>query len=69
MGKLVLVLVIYFAAVIIALIPWWRIARKAGYSGAWSLVIFIPLVNFIVLYWFAFSKWPLERRAVKVTTE
>jgi hypothetical protein len=24
--------------------------------------MFVPLVNFIVLFWFAFSEWPALRR-------
>lgn len=69
MGKLVLVLMLYVIAVTIAIIPWWRIAKKVGYSGAWSLLILIPVVNLIAIYWFAFTEWPLERRAVKIRIE
>jgi hypothetical protein len=49
-----------FAAVL-AVIPTWKIVSKAGYHGAWSLLIFVPLVNIIMLYVFAFSAWPMER--------
>jgi uncharacterized membrane protein YhaH (DUF805 family) len=35
-----------------------RIARKAGYSGWWSLLMLIPIVNVVVLWVFAFSSWP-----------
>lgn len=40
----------------------WRIASKAGYSGALSPLMLIPLANVIVLIVFAFSKWPIEQR-------
>lgn len=49
------------AAAILAVIPAWRIVAKAGYHGAWSLLIFVPLVNIIMLYVFAFNQWPTER--------
>lgn len=48
-------------ALIIAVIPCWKIVSKAGYNGAWSLLMLIPLVNLIMLYVFAFNTWPKER--------
>jgi uncharacterized membrane protein YhaH (DUF805 family) len=45
-------------AILIAV--YWRIAAKAGYSGALSLLMLIPLVNFIVMLIFAFGEWPIE---------
>lgn len=42
----------------------WKVVAKAGYSGAWSLTLLIPLVNIAMIYIFAFSKWPvLKNRA------
>ena len=35
---------------------------KAGYSGPLSLLMLIPLANFVVLLIFAFTKWPIEQR-------
>jgi hypothetical protein len=46
---------------VIFVIPGWRIATKAGYPGALSLLLFVPLVNIIAIWVFAFSKWPVER--------
>lgn len=44
-------------------VPLWRIAVKAGYPGALSLLMWIPLVNILLLWLFAFMKWPAERKA------
>ena len=44
-------------------VPLWRIAVKAGYPGPASLLMYIPLVNIVVLWVFAFMKWPVERNA------
>ena len=66
MGRLLLTVILYLAVVIVAIIPWWRIAKKAGYPGVWSLVLFVPVINVICIYWFAFAEWPLERRSVKI---
>ncbi|HTT10732.1 MAG TPA: hypothetical protein VMG60_07575 [Burkholderiaceae bacterium] len=48
-----------FALVII--IPAWKIVSKAGYAGAWSLFAFVPVINVIMLWVFAFSNWPRNK--------
>ncbi len=45
----------------IIIVPAWRIVSKAGYSGALSFLLLIPLVNIILLWVFAFVKWPIEK--------
>ncbi|OFW58576.1 MAG: hypothetical protein A2W01_02455 [Candidatus Solincola sediminis] len=40
---------------------WWMIFKKAGYGGAMGLLMFIPIVNFIMLLILAFGKWPVLR--------
>ena len=52
------ILVVYIGIIII---PCWRIVKKAGYSGALSLTILLPLVNLVLLWVFAFKKWPIEK--------
>ena len=52
-------IILFYVAIII--VPCWRIAKKAGYSGAWSLLVLVPLVNVILLWVFAFVRWPTER--------
>jgi len=42
---------------ILAVIPMWKIFSKAGFSGWLALLLFIPLVNLVVLYYVAFSNW------------
>jgi hypothetical protein len=44
----------------IFVIPFWRIFSKAGFAGALSLLMIIPLVNLIVLYIVAFSEWKMK---------
>lgn len=38
--------------------PCWRIVKKAGFSGWWSLLSFVPLLNVIFFWIFAFIPWP-----------
>ncbi len=44
----------------IFVIPYWKIFSKAGFAGALSLLMIIPLVNLIVLYVIAFSEWKIK---------
>jgi hypothetical protein len=39
----------------------WRIATKAGFSGVWSLLMLVPLLNVAMIWVFAFAKWPIQR--------
>jgi uncharacterized membrane protein YhaH (DUF805 family) len=55
--------VVAFIVFLIVVIPTVKILRKAGYSGWWVLLWFIPVVNAIALWVFAFARWPLEDRA------
>ena len=47
------------------IIIYWRIFSKAGYSGALSLLLFIPIANIIVfiivLCVLAFGNWPIYK--------
>jgi hypothetical protein len=46
----------------IVVFPVWRIIKRTGHSGWWSLLMFIPLVNFVALWIFAFVSWPAVDR-------
>ena len=56
------VLIGFLLAAVFLLVLLWptvRILRKAGYSGWWCLLSFVPLVNLVMLYIFAFgADWP-----------
>jgi hypothetical protein len=47
---------------VIFVLPFVLIIRKAGYSPLWIILAFIPVVNFIFLWVFALSRWPVEGR-------
>jgi hypothetical protein len=46
---------------VIAVVPIWRICKRVGYSPWLSLLVVIPLVNLIFIYYLAFSQWPADR--------
>lgn len=53
------IVLIYLVTIVV---PCWRIVAKAGFPGALGLLALVPLVNFVLLWVFAFAKWPsLER--------
>jgi hypothetical protein len=43
--------------IVLIVIPYWMIWKKAGFSPWLSLLMFVPLANFIMLYVLAFSEW------------
>ena len=43
---------------LVLIVPFWKIVARAGYSGAWSLLLFVPVVNIVALWVFATSRWP-----------
>jgi hypothetical protein len=59
MGFSGLIMFLIMAALII--LPFWFIFSKAGHSKWLSLLMVVPLVNFIMLYFLAFSTWPDRR--------
>ncbi len=43
--------------IVVLLVPFWMIFKKAGFAGAMSLLMIVPLVNLVMLYVLAFSRW------------
>lgn len=53
---------IVFFWLAILVVPMWRIVTKAGFSGPFSLLAFVPGLNLVLLWVFAFVKWPIENK-------
>lgn len=51
-------------AVVAILLPACRVCIKAGYPSWVGIVAMVPVLNVLLLWFFAFSQWPLERRLV-----
>lgn len=54
----IILLMILVPTVALPIVPSWRIARKAGFSGAWCLLLLVPGLNVLVIWAFAFTRWP-----------
>ncbi|HEX6842022.1 MAG TPA: hypothetical protein VF113_10840 [Stellaceae bacterium] len=35
-----------------------KILRRTGYSEWWALLFYVPLVNIVALWLFAYGRWP-----------
>ena len=47
------------------LLLWWRIFSKAGYSGAFGLLLLAPFGAIIMLCILAFSAWPMAKKGIE----
>ena len=59
MGLIVLgIFLLVVFAVLITVIPFWRICEKAGFPGVLSLLMLVPLGNLVLPFYLAFVDWP-----------
>ena len=56
---MLVVLAMVAAVTVFMVFLWWRIFKKAGYSGALGLLMLVPIGNLIMLCILAFSQWPI----------
>ena len=42
-------------------VPTWRILQRAGFNGGWALLMLVPIVGILVLWFVSFLKWPSDR--------
>lgn len=47
---------------VIAVVPFWRICNRVGHPPALSLLVVLPLINLIFIYYLAFGDWPADRK-------
>jgi hypothetical protein len=55
--------VIVLVLVSIAALVYSTIAKKAGFSRWWTLVLFVPIANVVLIWVFAYIEWPVEKNA------
>jgi hypothetical protein len=60
-GALAAVIIVGIAFWLVFLIAYIKIISRAGYSGWWVLIIFVPIVNIVMLLIFAYKEWPIQR--------
>ena len=55
-------IIIAIGSTIITVIPFWKIFSKAGFLPGLSLLMMVPVINIILLYYVAFAKWPALKK-------
>jgi hypothetical protein len=50
-------LLVILVILLIVVVPFWQIFKKAGFSPLFSLLMPIPLVGFVMIYVLAFAPW------------
>jgi hypothetical protein len=53
-------LVILLLSLVVVIVPFWRLIGRLGYSPFLSLLLLLPFVNLGLLYYIAFSDWPIQ---------
>jgi hypothetical protein len=53
--------IVYLALAVASIVGTVKIISKAGYSGWFVLLGFVPLVNIVMFFVFAFSDWPVQK--------
>ena len=54
--------IMWLIMLILIILPFWFIFSKAGYSKWLGLLMVVPIVNIVLLYYLAFSTWPSQRK-------
>ena len=55
----ILVLVIGIpVTLLVTVLPFWFICKKAGFHSALSLLMLIPIANIVLPFFLAFAEWP-----------
>jgi len=52
--------IMWLIMVVLVVLPFWFIFLKAGYSKWLGLLMVVPIVNIVMLYYLAFSTWPSQ---------
>jgi hypothetical protein len=53
--------IVMVIAAAVMVVPFWKITSKAGFPGALSLLLLVPLANIVFIYYLAFASWPSLR--------
>ncbi len=57
----IFMLLVTIGVIAVVVFAFWELFKKAGYPGAYGLLMLIPLVNIGVVLFLAFSDWPVLR--------
>jgi len=52
---------ILFVISLTVFVPTGKILARTGHSPIWVLLLLIPGINWIAIWFFAFKKWPIDQ--------
>ena len=55
---IIMAMLISAVASILTVLPFWKICSRAGFPGALSLLMLVPVANVVLPFYIAFAKWP-----------
>jgi len=61
---IVILILMIIPGILLTVIPFWKICSKAGFPGALSLLILVPIANIVLLFYIAFSEWPVLKKKI-----
>lgn len=61
--ELIVIFAVVPIVILLNVLPFWKICTKAGFSGALSLLILVPVANIVFLFYIAFAEWPALRNS------
>lgn len=64
-----IVLVMITPLMALLVVPTWRILQRAGFNGAWALLMLVPVVGLLVPWVVSFLKWPNDREQRTTTSK
>ena len=53
-------------SILLTVIPFWQICKKAGFHPALSLLMLVPFGQLILPFYIAFANWPALRGNISV---
>jgi hypothetical protein len=48
--------------VLLNVLPFWMICKKAGFPPALSLLMVVPIANVVLPFYIGFAEWPAHRQ-------
>ena len=61
--ELIVIAVMLLFVILLNVLPFWKICTKAGFPGALSLLMLVPIANIVFLFYIAFAEWPALRNS------
>lgn len=53
--------------ILLNVLPFWMICKKAGFAPALSLLMIVPIVNIVLPFYIGFAEWPAHRQDGEVS--